>query len=217
MKKILCALIFVFAVSLVFALVSCGEKEDKADGGTTEEDTTQGPTTAAPTEPPPTTDPGPKKKMKEIELADSSNEGERNPVKVGEGGGHQSIGVKFTADFRITDMDLSCPSWSDDIGTMVFKLYKWDTDYETTVAGTPVFVDAETFVDYPDNAMMSVEFSKDGLEPGTYYWELSEGTAGVGVWAYRTHGSEGLEFFKNGAPFTDGTAFIGTIYGFVLE
>ena len=218
MKKILYALIFVFIFSAAFALYSCGAKEDEKAATDDEgaDATTLEPTDPPATDPPPTTDPGPKKRIRSIEFADSSDESERNPVKVGEGGGYQTIGAKFTAEFTITDMEISCPSWSDDIGTMIFKLYKWDTDYATTVAGTSVFVDTDTFVDYPDNAMMEVDFGMD-IEPGTYLWELSEGKDGVGVWAYRTHGEEGLEFFKNGEPFADGTAFIATVYGYVME
>ena len=217
MKKIFCALIFVFVIFTAFALFGCGAKEDKpAEDDAAEAATTLEATDPPATNPPPTTDPGPKKKMRDIEFADTSDESERHAVKVGEGGGYQSIGAKFTAEFTITDIDLSCPSWSDDIGTMVFRMYKWDTDYATTKAGDPVVEDYDTLVDYPDNAMMNLEFGKE-IEPGTYLWELSEGKDGVGMWAFKTHGEEGLEFFKNGEPFTDGTALIATLYGYVME
>lgn len=217
MKRNFRVLIFVFVLIAAAALFSCGEKEDKADADESAESATAEITdppeiTAAP----PTTAPGPKKKMRDITFADTSEESDRHPVKVGEGGGYQSIGAKFTAEFTMTSIELSCPSWSDDIGSMVFRLYKWDSDYAATVAGTPVLADYETLVDYPDNAMMEVEFGAD-IEPGTYLWELGEGKAGVGMWAFKTHGEEGLEFFKNGEPFTDGTALIATLYGYVME
>ena len=99
---------------------------------------------------------------------------------------------------------------------MVFKVYAWDTDYATTTAKDPVFTDTETFVDYPDNATMEITFSPE-IGPGTYLWELSEGKDGVGVWASKTHGSEGLEFFKGGEPFTDGTAFNGELMGYIMS
>ena len=163
----------------------------------------------------PATEPVPRKINKWLEFSDNKD-AERNAVKVGDGGGFTSIGVKFTAEFIMTGIALECPSWSDDVGTMVFKIYKWDTDYATTVAGAPVLVDAETFVDYPDNATVEVMFSPE-IEPGTYLWEFSEGKDGVGIWASKTHGADGLEFFKNGEPFTDGTAFNGELMGYIMS
>jgi len=215
-KKSFRVLIFVFVLFAALAFFSCGEKEEAAADESADASTIETTGTPETSPPPPTTDPGPKKRMRDITFADTSDESERHPVKVGEGGGYQSIGAKFTAEFTMTSIDLSCPSWSDDIGTMVFKLYKWDTDYATTVAGAPVVADYETLVDYPDNAMMEVDFNAE-IGPGTYLWELSEGKAGVGMWAFKTHGEEGLEFFKNGEPFTDGTALIATLYGYVME
>jgi len=213
MRKIL---FMVLVLSLVFSLAACGDKAENDAASDAVEETTPEPTDASTTAAPPTTEPGPKKVNKWIEFSDDSDSSERNAVKVGDGGGHKSIGVKFTADFIITGISLSCPSWSDDIGTMVFKIYSWDTDYETTTSKDPVFVDTETFVDYPDNSMMEVMFG-DEIPAGTYLWELSEGKDGVGVWASKTHGSEGLVFYKNGEPFTDGTAFNGELIGYVMS
>ncbi|MCL1792404.1 MAG: hypothetical protein FWG34_00890 [Oscillospiraceae bacterium] len=218
MEKLFRILGFALVFCVVSALFSCeAKKGDPEEGAADEIGESAAETTGPPTEtnPPPTTDPGPKKKSRDIAFADTSDESERHAVKVGEGGGYKSIGVKFTAEFTITDIDLSCPSWSDDIGTMVFRLYKWDTDYATTVAGTPVLVDEETLVDYPDNAMMSLDFGIE-IEPGTYLWELSEGKDGVGMWSFKTPGEDGLEFFRNGEKVSD-EAYNGTLYGFVME
>lgn len=214
LRKIFIFICVIFILSAM--LFSCGEKsDDKADDVNDTKETTMETeeiiTTAAPvTEPP-----GPKKSNKWITFAETDVPGDQNAVKVGDGGGFKAIGAKFTAEFIITDISISCPSWSDDIGSMIFKIFKWDTDYATTVAGEPVFIDTETFVDYPDNSMMEVSFEPE-IEPGTYLWELSEGKDGVGVWAFKTHGEEGLEFYRNGELFPDGTAFNAEINGYIM-
>ena len=210
---ILICVIFVFA----FMFISCNKTNDTADTAiNTYETILENQTTEPDTDPPATEAPGPKKVNKWLTFAETDVPGDQHPVKVGDGGGFKTIGVKFTVDFIMTDISISCPSWSDDIGTMVFKIYKWDTDYDTTVAGTPVFIDTETFVDYPDNAMVELTFDPE-IEPGTYLWELSEGKDGVGVWAFKTPGAEDLEFYKNNTLFTDGTAFNAEINGYIMS
>jgi len=202
----------------VFMLCSCGEKESGNSSASMDEtaDTPEIMTKIEEIgETEPTASPEPKKINKWLSFAETDTSEDRNPVRVGDGGGFSSIGLKFTVDFIMTDLSLECPSWSDDIGKMVFRLYKWDTDYALTTAGEPIFTDTDTFVDYPDNATMEIIFDPE-IGPGTYLWELSEGTGGVGVWAFKTHGAENLEFYKKGELYTDNTAFNGEINGYIM-
>lgn len=215
MRKILSVIFIISVLLFTCTLFSCGEKTgDNSDATSDTTETTES-TTEAATEPVTTTEAGPKKVNKWIAFSDSSVPEDRNPVSVG-ANGITSIGAKFTADFIITDITIECPSWSDDVGSMVFKIYTWNTDYATTVAGTAVFTDTTSFVDYSDNDFVSVTFNPE-IEPGTYLWELSDGKGGVGVWAFKTHGEEGLEFYKNGELFTDNTAFNAEINGYIME
>lgn len=218
------SVIYIFIIislmtALVLTLFSCGEKakeDDKAANAADTSGTSGEKPTEADTDEPTTPEPVPRKINKWVTFAETDVPGDQNPVRVGDGGGFPSIGAKFTAEFIMTDMWISCPSWSDNVGSMVFKIYKWDTDYDTTVAGTPVLVDTETFVDYDDNATVELVFDPE-IEPGTYLWELSEGKGGVGLWAFKTHGQEGLEFYKNKVLFTDGTAFNAEINGYIMS
>lgn len=115
------------------------------------------------------------------------------------GGGHNpysllaadsSIGVHFkVAEGFLEDFSVNCPSWSNDIGSLTMRVYKWNTDYATTVAGTPAA--EETFVDYVDNDWLIMYFNADGakgLEAGEYLVTLGDGVdesgSGVGLWTY---------------------------------
>ena len=96
------------------------------------------------------------------------------------------IGSVFTTVAPATRVAVGCPSWSDNIGCLTVTLYKWDTDYETTVKGEPVRT--QEFVDYEDNSMLGFTFEGDDLLPaGSYYIEVSDGYddggSGVGVWS----------------------------------
>ena len=218
LRRIFYSILAVLILLAAVALYSCDKATDVADD--TNDSNNSNESTSENTEPPtpePETDPpAPRKINKWLTFAETDIPEDQHPIRVGDGGGFATIGAKFTVDFIMTDIIISCPSWSDDIGTMVFKIYKWDTDYETTAAGDPILIDTETFVDYPDNDMVEVIFPEE-IEPGTYLWELSEGKDGVGLWAFNTPGAEGLEFYKNQTLFTDGTAFNAEINGYIMS
>lgn len=91
-----------------------------------------------------------------------------------------AAGLKFTASSAFTNIDVSCPSWSNNIGNLTLSIYPWDTDYKTSVAQEPLA--RETFVNFNDNAMLNLPC--DTLAAGEYVWELSNGTETVGVWKY---------------------------------
>lgn len=110
---------------------------------------------------------------------------------------------KFDAGY-LQEITIGCPSWSDNIGSLTAKLYKWDTDYATTIAASPLW--EETFVDYDDNATLSCDFS-DGdsytIGAGEYLWWLGdgvdEGGSGVGLWVQAYPTDENIvELFANG-------------------
>lgn len=111
------------------------------------------------------------------------------------------IGSLFSTVAPATHVSLVCPSWSDNKGSLTVTLWKWNKDYKTTVAGTPV-AGPETFEDYEDNSPLGFDFAEGSLlETGVYYIELSEAVdpagSGVGVWSAQ-------ENYPGQAVFRDG-------------
>lgn len=103
-----------------------------------------------------------------------------------------SIGHKFTGVY------FGCPSWSDNIGSLTLTLWKWDTNYKTTTASTPI-KGPEAFADYEDNSFLGFSF-EEAQEAGLYYMEISEAEdsgSGVGIWTAELN-------YKGQAVFVDG-------------
>ena len=118
-----------------------------------------------------------KKSDAPVSFAFHTDAGGRNAVSVS-GKGVVSCRFKATADFD--SLILSCPSYSDNVGSLTFSLYKWQDGYKTTVASTPVAVN--TYRDFKDNANLTFSFSK--MPAGEYLLALSNGEKGVGIWAF---------------------------------
>jgi len=110
-----------------------------------------------------------------------------------------TAGLKFTSDSSFVGVDACCPSWGNNIGDLTLKLYKWNTDYATTVASTPIA--ESTFVNFNDNARLRLNFSPQPA--GQYYWELSNGTEVVGVWKWNNT-NDPVTSYYNGKVVTDG-------------
>lgn len=110
--------------------------------------------------------------------------------------------LKFTATTPFYGIIAACPSWSDNIGNLTFTLYKWNTDYATTIAGTPL--KTATFVNYVDNSFLPLSFTTPQAT-GTYMWLLSEGTQTVGVWK----ATNGTAITPNAQSYFQGLAVTG--------
>jgi hypothetical protein len=110
-----------------------------------------------------------------------------------------SAGLKFNAGSSFVGVDACCPSWGNNIGNLTLKLYQWNTDYATTVAGIPLA--DSTFVNFNDNARLKLNFSAQPA--GQYYWELSNATEVVGVWKWNNT-NDPVTSYYNGNVVTDG-------------
>lgn len=108
-----------------------------------------------------------------------------------------TAGMRFTANSPFYAINASCPSWSNNIGNLTFKLYKWNNNYAESVSGTPLA--EKTFINFTDGA--SLELTFDQQEAGDYVWELSNGTETVGVWKYTDTNGTSISYF-NGAQVT---------------
>ena len=208
LKKII-ALALVAAL-LMIALAACGEdsekdKEDKESESGTEE----APSASQTNGPPPTEkDTAPKKSYDEIDFVDFHNGSHfsvslTNPVAV--------AAAKFSVDFTIDGITLYMPTWVDDTTNYaVLKLYKWNSDYASTISG-PALAEARK-EDLTNNETAVFDIENEELAAGTYLWIVSEAecsTSGghVGLWCLNEGEewlgeSEGVEFFHNGEPTT---------------
>lgn len=108
---------------------------------------------------------------------DGAPESSRSAFQVGE---RDEYGCRFYATAPFDSLALSCPSWNDNIGTLTISLYRWDTNYTASTQAKPLV--SETFVDYNDNATLTLSF--DECPAGEYIVVLSGGKDGVGVWMF---------------------------------
>ena len=153
-----------------------------------------------------------KKKISGIELMVPGS-GARTPLQLTPTGTRG--GAKFTADFTITAVTILCPNWANADSDMVFYLYKWDTDYDTTIAAKPVWTDFETGKGYQDNGMLDFEI-RDGVAPaGTYLWLLEGVNSTPGFWAEsqaKVGDDPNVVFFYQGKPTSD--SIVSSVYGY---
>jgi len=201
MKTRILALCLASVMSLL-TLVACGADEAEetvvAPVETVEE-------TAAETEP--ETEPeteAPKKRDKHAYIDMYVQEGDRTPISLMNAGSAVAARI-IVAEGFLEEYSIACPSWSDNVGSLTVKIFQWNTDYDTTVAGEPVF--SQTYVDYQDNETLYGELFTDdsrGLPAGEYLWWLGDGVdsggSGVGLWSYKCPTDmEGLvELYQNG-------------------
>ncbi|MDD4772485.1 MAG: hypothetical protein PHZ09_02635 [Eubacteriales bacterium] len=184
---------FLLTLTLIFVLTvfltACQKESDLESADTTAGENAE--TTVAPAEeteePEPETEAPPRDKYKYIDFYEDDGGGHNPYSLMAEG---SSIGVHFKVEEGfLEDFSINCPSWSNDIGSLTMRVYKWDTDYASTVAASPVA--EETFVDYVDNDWLIMYFDDDGakgLEAGEYLVTLGDGVdesgSGVGLWTY---------------------------------
>ncbi|NIA28681.1 MAG: T9SS type A sorting domain-containing protein [Actinobacteria bacterium] len=103
-----------------------------------------------------------------------------------------TAGLKFSPTAAFTSIGPVCPSWGDSEGNLTLKLYRWDTDYATTIAAAPIA--EQTFVNFADNAALWMAF--DEQPAGDYLWQLSDATQTVGVWKWTDAPEEVTSYFN---------------------
>ncbi len=109
---------------------------------------------------------------------------------------------KFTMNEDFGFISIQCPSWNSAEEGFSLNVYRWDTDYATTVSGTPVAT--KRFENYADNAWLSIyrsarEDYTETFPSGTYLWVMNEGTEHSGIYKCPDDGS---------AEGTDAVSFI---------
>jgi len=126
-----------------------------------------------------------------VDTDNSTGASEHHNLKNGD-----KLAVLVNAKNKLVGGSFYLSSYDNSIGTIKFDVYKWDTDYATTVAGE--ILASDTALNFKDNSQFEAKF--DGLSSG-YYLIVISGTApdddfGVAVW---TRGKSMTSVtFKNG-------------------
>lgn len=219
MKK---ALALIFAGLLLCSAVACDKKEDKPSETTAEkpavttvaetekqDETTQEQTTAAAEETTgseETTNAESVDHTKDyyddnVSVFDSSDPNQ-TPAQIRETGKGQAVRFTLSDEQWLTGASVSCASWSDNYGSLTFYLYRWDTDYDTTVAAEPIL--KQTFEDFEDNSTLSMDFGsvdEKAFGAGTYLLVVKDGIdtqgTGVGVWTGPRWQGDDAEFYSS--------------------
>ncbi len=107
-----------------------------------------------------------------VNVYDSSMPG-RSPKQVG---GDYGIRVGFNGGF--TELSVSMPTWSTSDSSATLSLYKWDTNYDSTIATEPIAT--QDFNPLRDNAYNKLSF--DEQPAGEYFLRIHNVQGQVGVW-----------------------------------
>lgn len=196
--------IIIFLLIIVFILSGCSSGDGDKNGAkstptpairTEAPNITERPTqepTAEPTqkptpEPVPTVEPGKetyaegiKDPEKGIRYSFRPQKGTPTHIMI-----QQSLATQFFATTTFNKIEVECPSYNDNLGTIVMELYKWMGSYELTLdkeSNPPVAT--KEFVDYTDNALLAIDF-EEPLVDGEYllYLTTPDPSEQVGVWA----------------------------------
>lgn len=140
-------------------------------------------------------------KTSTVNMNNSNNKG--GPFVPNDINAGHTFGYKFTvADDKwlnsIIVVDMA--TYDDPNTTGIFKLYMWDTDYATTIAGTPVF--EKTIENHPNCATLTVDVSELNIKGGTFLWvaQCTAGKSGAGwtPWIATDGSADGCQAFFNG-------------------
>ena len=113
-------------------------------------------------------------------------DGSKEPLSIGTG---NSAAQRFVSENPFYSVAVCCPSWSGQDASLTLSIYKWDTDYSTTVKSAAL--NTKRYEHYSDNGWLSVTTvstasgKKELFPKGEYLWVLSDGTTeNSGVWKY---------------------------------
>ena len=116
-------------------------------------------------------------------VKDLGGETQSNPLNLASAE-DSSIAAQFVIESPVISIEICCPTWSREAGGyLTMSLYRFDTDYSTTVEKSPI---KEVRYDgFDDNQWLSLTFEENApLEPGEYIVMLDEPEVGqmCGVW-----------------------------------
>ena len=113
---------------------------------------------------------------------------EKQAISVNPG---ENLGFRFHPGAPFNALDVCCPSWSNNIGSLRFSLYRWTGDFDDSIGNEPLAT--ELFVDFADNA--DLHFSFPQQDAGEYLLVLHDAVETVGVWGFRSNISGGRIYY----------------------
>ncbi len=195
MKRILAIILAALMLCCVFAACDNGDssKEETTTTKKTEAPTTEEPETEEPTTEEVTTDDGlPDMTDCYVDVWDVDDQ-THNAQKIESKSKGVGICVTIPEGGYLYEASVQAPSYSDDIGNLTIKVFAWNTDYDTTVAGEVVY--AQEFVDFADNSNLVCEFEEGQIPAGTYLILVCDAVdegGGVGVWTGKPYKSSNM-------------------------
>lgn len=129
-----------------------------------------------------------------------------------------TVAQRFNCPKAFYSVDINCPTWSHKgIDSVTISLYKWNSSYAMTVAGTPVSTYRYTAIN--DNDWLEIRSNNNEYDTdkffasGTYLWVLSYASANTGVWLYNTKNTAYItQSYENGVSvsgsFKSGLIFV---------
>ena len=89
------------------------------------------------------------------------------------------IAQRFTIEGDLEKLSMYCPSYNNNVGSLTFKLYQWNTSYEKTLYGEVLA--SKTFEDFTDNSVLEMSISKNVT--GDLLLVVCDPVEKVGVWS----------------------------------
>ena len=107
------------------------------------------------------------------EISIQNGTGNREPIRVGD-----SFSYRAIVNGAFTGFAFSMPTWEKKTSSCTVSLYKWNTNFDTTVSQSPLA--QKSFNPMVDGNYHWVEF--DEQPAGEYLFHVSDASADVGVW-----------------------------------
>jgi hypothetical protein len=100
-----------------------------------------------------------------------------------------TVAQKITYPYDFYSIDVCCPTYGKTGESATLSVYKWDTNYATTMAGKPLY--QHRYTNFTDNQWLSCYYDSTAeydtnvhFPAGSYLWVLSDATDNAGVWYY---------------------------------
>ena len=110
----------------------------------------------------------------------------------------QTYAIQFNMTVPWSYIAVGCPSYNNNKGSLRFELFKWNENYDKTVAGK--VLGTQDFIDFNDNATLKMEFAEP-MPLGEYVLlmtNISEDAAEqIGVWT-STAAPDTVRNYQNG-------------------
>ena len=100
------------------------------------------------------------------------------------------VGIRLSLGAPFNKLTMCMPTWSDTDSDATLALYKWNTDFDTTMSAEPVAY--KIFENFRDNSHNALTLDEE-LPAGEYFFCIKDvGGSRVGVWTLKSHVSKGF-------------------------